>query len=333
MKGNTYASLALCALLAACGGGGGGGGGGGAGTTPPPPPDPDPPNLGSQTNIERVDKRASLIGFGGADPAGGVARRIGAITATGGVQGPTTAGYFLADYGIDNLRLGGSALSSIYDTGTWANAGFTLSSTVFASTTTVTHDGERFILRAGQVDYGTEQDSFTVYVSDNRTATLQFVQADEAGVTTWSDYLNTEGLALSGDLPLGEHAYSGYNMAFATGSSVLVGTREDGSFDMMVNFEMGRVTAFTATTANSRVEGTVGDNQLNIENGAFRGDVRMSGALFNHTRPIPMLGKIYGDFHGSAAVGVSGVYHNDGFTPGSAGGGYGGGFAGQREDP
>ena len=211
-----------------------------------------------------------------------------------------------------------------YGFGTWSAAGFAAATAVIANVGTLPTAVTAGSLYTHTYTHpsGGGTANYAVYVTDNRLATVQFF--DDA--TNGLDVLNTEGTPLSGN-PTGTHNYTGFNRVFKVGAaSNLVMNSEDGSFSMEVDFTgNGSLASFLATTTNSSVAGTT--STFDLDEGSFTFDAVLgdngSGNSFFEGATA---GKVYGDFHGANAAGVSGVYHTDPYETGAR---FGGAFAGE----
>jgi hypothetical protein len=126
------------------------------------------------------------------------------------------------------------------------------------------------------------------------------------GETAYANILLAGGTQVR-NIPTGSYTYRGTNV---------IGTRdgthiEDGTFEMGVNFGTGRGT-LRGSTDNTSINAS--NISVNSSNGTFSStDMSMS------VGGQQMRGSINGNFHGSGAVGVTGVYHNNASNPGIAG--------------
>lgn len=140
--------------------------------------------------------------------------------------------------------------------------------------------------------------------------TVDVVYYEDSGGDTFIGYLEGNGTnaALAGgykasNMPSGVYNYAGTNIiGFRDGSYF-----EEGTFAMAVDFTNGTA-GLTGSTATSTISGQ--GIQVNTSNGTFSGNnLTLSG------NGVSTSASIYGNFHGSGATGVTGLYADNGNTP------------------
>ena len=164
--------------------------------------------------------------------------------------------------------------------------------------------------------YTSADDFITVYIDDH------------ASVVVGADLLIAQFVAIgepyeTATLPSGQFRYSGiamYNAELSTGG----GNRGGGGFKMRVDFAERKVTDFQAVMNNNNGQLTtdavtaaglaaVNDIRIDPNTGAFRGGLNfVRGTDATPAIENPSAGVVYGQFHGNAASGVTGAYHNTG---------------------
>ena len=130
-------------------------------------------------------------------------------------------------------------------------------------------------------------------------------------------FILTAGGPLVGT-PSGSFTYTGQH---AAGQRRLNSAPEIGSFTIQANFNTGRF-SYSGATVNTALSGT---GLIDKVNG------RLSGEAFTMSTPQGIYGAvIHGNFHGSNAADVAGVFHTYGLSFPDADADYAGGFVGSR---
>lgn len=117
------------------------------------------------------------------------------------------------------------------------------------------------------------------------------------------------------NIPSGSYSYTGTNVIGLRDGSYL----EDGTFAMNVNFDSG-LASITGSTASSSMGGS--GISVNSSNGTFTSNTL---TLTETASGLSTTATIHGNFHGSGATGVTGLYTDNAATPT-----YAGAIAGKR---
>ena len=267
-------TLALCAalFLAACGGGGGSSASSG---------NTGAPGVGTPGITPGIESRANL-GFGGGFNAVSATQSGGDVTGVYISNESATAnpsGY------IEFTELGKVQPRLVYG----PHAG--------ASEETVTD---------GRLYHGTfSTERYVIYVNDDAPVSFVITQGTVAknplSVIPEYDFTFMAAGKEVSNIPAGnmDLSFGGLNNVLKNGDV------EAGGFTMTVNFSDASVKTLSATTNTSAVTGS--DIPITIDDGAFTGDVTLSGQFFGGGS---ISGKINGNFHGDGATGVTGIYYD-----------------------
>ena len=139
-----------------------------------------------------------------------------------------------------------------------------------------------------------------LYVDINDIVTIAY------GEGAGSNLLLAGGEKVS-NIPSGTFTYTGTNVVGNRDGSA----SEDGTFTMGVNFNTQQA-SINGSTPSTTIDAT--DISVNNVNGTFSTTNLNLGINGNQFQ-----GTLLGNFHGDGAVGVSGIYHDNGGDPGVAG--------------
>jgi hypothetical protein len=143
-----------------------------------------------------------------------------------------------------------------------------------------------------------------VIIYEDNSQDVAAVYAESSG----ANVLGALGPEVS-NIPSGSYTYAGTNIiGFRDGSY-----SEDGTFAMNVNFT-SKAAQLTGSTASSTIGGS--GISINTSDGTFTGN---NLTLTESSSGLSTTATIHGNFHGSGATGVTGLYSDNASTPTIAG--------------